>query len=107
MEDKFVLLKIKREFTSNEAVQSLLKMVSALEYENGVLKSDIADLEFKINKLRGGQGKSERKWLQDEIFKKVKSELTLLKQDNMLHKKSMVEWRQKYFSLMAQKQPNN
>jgi len=40
MEDRFILLKIKREFTENEAVLSLLKIVKELQLEIEMLKSE-------------------------------------------------------------------
>jgi len=40
MEDRFILLKIKREFNENEAVLSLLKIVKELQLEIEMLKSE-------------------------------------------------------------------
>ncbi|HUZ62048.1 MAG TPA: hypothetical protein VMU83_24955 [Hanamia sp.] len=54
MEDRFLLLKIKREFTENEAVLSKLKTVKEFELEIATLKSKYEEalLQVKILKAK-------------------------------------------------------
>lgn len=54
MEDRIVLLKIKREFTENEAVLGKLKTVKELELEIATLKSKYEEalLQVKILKAK-------------------------------------------------------
>lgn len=102
MWDDTILLKIKREFTENEAVQQLLKMVSELEHEIGVLKSERDEAADTAKKLRTIPTMTKKQWLQEEVFVSVNCELETLKRKNTERKKSAEEWRNKYFSLLAQ-----
>lgn len=96
-----ILLKIKREFTENEAVQQLLKMVSELEIEVGMLKSEKEELIHKMEKLRTLPTMTKKQWLQEEAFAAVVSELEGIKKKKEEFKKSMESWRNRYFSLLA------
>lgn len=99
--DDTILLKIKRDFTENEAVQQLLKMVSELEIEIGMLKSERDEWKDKADKIRSERTQTRKQWLQDEIFISVQAEITHLKIKQREYKKKMEEWRNKYFSLLA------
>lgn len=101
MWEETVLLKIKREFTENEAVQQLLKMVSELEIEVGVLKSERDEAADKAEKLRRLPTMTKKQWLQEEVFISVNCELETLKRKNTEYKKSFEEWRNKYFTLLS------
>lgn len=100
-EDDAILLKIKRQFSKEESISCLLKIISDLEIENGSLKSEIFELEHKIEKIRSGDKKTKKQWLQEEIFEELNKELKLLTQTNHKNKTSMLEWRKQYFNLLA------
>jgi hypothetical protein len=51
-QDRFILLKIKRQFSKEEAVTCLLKMVSTLEQEVGILKSEKEELQFTLQQIK-------------------------------------------------------
>ncbi|MGN6249015.1 MAG: hypothetical protein ACTHNG_11705 [Ginsengibacter sp.] len=101
MEDRYVLLKIKREFTENEAVLSLLKMLKELQLEIGILKSEKEEaldrarfLEAKA--VNSGIIKPKKEWLKDELVasqdKKIKSMEAKLRE----MKKNHDYWQNKY-----------
>lgn len=111
------MLKIKREFTENEAVLSLLKIVKELEFEIGMLKSENDEAHHNIKMLKAsaekpkhveqgdcrGVAKSKQAWLKDELvasqdkqIKEIEIKLTDLK-------KSCEYWQNKYCLLAAQK----
>ena len=100
-----VLLKIKRDFTESEAVQQLIKMVSELEIEIGILKSERHELTDELNKLKNSVEqdglKTRKAWLKDELFDMLDSQMKAKDARNKIDKQSMEEWRNKYFSLLA------
>jgi len=101
MEDEAILLKIKREFTTNEAVQSLLKIVSGLETEIGVLKSEVAEAQDKAEKIRKERTLTKKQWMQEEMFEYLNKEHETLRARIKEYKKSMEDWQAKYFNLLA------
>ena len=101
MWEETVLLKIKRDFTQNEAVQRLLKIISDLELEIGILKSERDEAIDTLNKFRTLPTKTKKQWLQEEVFTDLKKENEILKNKNIENKKLFTEWRNKYFSLLA------
>lgn len=96
-----ILLKIKRDFTETEAVQQLLKMVSELEIEIGMLKSEKAEVQDKLNKATNQGVKGKKLWLQDELFNDLNNQLKKSKETQKVLQKQVNDWREKYFSLMA------
>lgn len=96
-----ILLKIKRDFTENEAIQQLLKMVSELEVEIGILKSEKLELQDKINKMTNQGVKGRKQWLQEEVVSDLNDKLQKSKETQKILQKSVNDWRERYFSLMA------
>jgi len=96
-----ILLKIKRDFTENEAVQQLLKMVSELEIEVGILKSEKAELRHTIDKMTNQGIKGKKLWLQEEIVANLNEQLSKSKSTQKILQNQLNEWRNKYFSLVA------
>lgn len=96
-----ILLKIKRDFTENESVQQLLKMVSELEIEIGVLKSEKSELQDKINKMTNQGVKGRKQWLQEEVLSDLNNKLQKSKETQRILQKSVNDWRERYFSIMA------
>lgn len=47
-----VLIKLRRQYSKDEAVAALSKKISELEIENGALKSEIEHLEFELKKYK-------------------------------------------------------
>lgn len=103
MGDEKILLKIKRNFTTNEAVQTLLKIVSGLETEIGVLKTEVAEAQYKIEKIRKERTLTKRQWMQEEIFEDISKELYSSQYKIKEYKRSMENWRAKYLNLLASK----
>lgn len=101
MYEDSILLKIKREFTDNEAVQQLLKMVSDMEIEIGMLKSEREEWKDTADKLRNERTMTKKQWLQEEVFLSLSHELEQCKGKKTELKKQMEQWRNKYFSLLA------
>lgn len=101
--DDTILLKIKRDFTESEAVQQLLKMISELEIEIGVLKSERDEWKDLADRLRTTQTMTKKQWLQEEAFTQIVSEKEVLKRKKDEYKKGMEDWRNRYFSLLAKK----
>lgn len=101
MSEESILLKLKREFETNEAVKLLLKMVSGLETEIGILKSERDELEDKLRQYIGGGGKGKKEWLKDELIADMQQQIKNKDKNCKEYKKSMNDWRNKYFSLFA------
>lgn len=107
MEDEAILLKIKRDFSENEAVQSLLKIIASLEIEIGVLKSEKDELNYellKISKLKEEGGlKPKKQWHKDELVEHLNDRFVKLSDKHEKTTKLLNEWRNKYFSLLIKK----
>lgn len=97
--DEAILLKIKRDFTHVEAVNLLVKELSAARFKIGELESEVGELKHEINKPK--EGKTAKQWKQDDFFKELKEQLqrTMLKKRDM--KKDCIMWQNKYLSLVS------
>lgn len=129
--DDAVLLKIKRQFSKEESVAVLLKKIAEVDFNNGVLKSEIAELKDNITILEEEKlqliqlnskqkdelasrpipkpiSKLERKELQKEelVNSYMKNEISLIKKVNKLQKE-VIDWRNKYFSEVAKANKEN
>lgn len=116
MEDRFVLLKIKREFTENEAVSSLLKIVKELELEIGMLKSENEEAldQVKILKAKaespkrieqkecGNVAKPKKEWLKDELIAAQNKQIKEMEAKLRNIKKDYEYWQNKYCISAAQ-----
>lgn len=116
MEDRFVLLKIKREFTENEAVSSLLKIVKELELEIGILKSEkeealdqVETLKAKAEILKkveqneyGNIVKQKNHWLKYELIAAQESQIKEMEAKLRNIKKDNEYWQSKYCLLAGQ-----
>ena len=96
MRDNSILLKIKREFTSNEAVNAVLKINSDLLLEIGILNSELSELRHDLHQHKHGIKKTSKEWLLDDYVKKLHSEIESRKGLS----KKISEWRDKYYSLL-------
>lgn len=101
-EDDRILLKVHREFTTNEAVQSLLKIISNLEFQIGELKSERDELNDKFEKARNERFATKKEWLKDEIVAELHTQIKNHQKRNTETNKSLNDWRNRYFSLAAQ-----
>ena len=97
-----ILLKIKREFTTDEAVQTVLKEMAQLEKEIGMLKSELAEAEDKVEKIRIEKTFTKKQWMELEMFQHLNKENTHLETKIKEYKKGMEEWQAKYFGLLIQ-----
>ena len=69
-----ILLSIKRKYTRDEEFAFLLGKLKEVQQENGILKSEIAELEYKLNtKMLQSKQRSIEEWR--NIPKSVRKEL--------------------------------
>lgn len=106
LENEAILLKIKRDFTTNEAVKSLLKIISGLEMEIGVLKQERDEAEYKAQMAVQDGLKPKKAWLKDELIKDMQAQMSRQMIKNRDARKDMENWRNKYFSLLATQLPS-
>lgn len=99
-DNEAILLKIKRDFTSNEAVQSLLKIVSGLEIEVGTLKSELHEAQHKLERIRKERTLTKKQWMEEEIVIEFSKEIIQLKKKNKELQKQANDWRDRYFNLL-------
>jgi predicted nucleic acid-binding Zn-ribbon protein len=102
MEQDTILLKIKREFTTDEAVQTVLKAMAELQKEIGMLKSELAEAEDKVEKIRTEKTFTRRQWMEQEMFEQLHKENTFFAAKSKEYKRDMEEWQAKYFGLLIQ-----
>lgn len=99
-----ILLKIKRQFTNDEAVQSLLKMLSNSELEVGIMKSELAEAVDKAERIRQERTLTKKQWMQEEMFEFMNQEFERMKKAVKKHSDERKVWMNKYFSLLASTQ---
>lgn len=103
MEDEAILLKIKRDFTENEAVQSLLKIISSLEIEVGILKSELEEARYKVDRIRKEGTLTKKQWMKEEVFDYMNKEKINLNNKIKQYRKSIEDWQSKYFKLLNER----
>lgn len=130
MKDRFILLKIKREWSHDEAVKALQKIISDLQIEIGMLKSELEEagynkeltlflvqenesLQREIMKIKtknahlvteqatAEESKPKKAWLKDELIADINRQWLLAQEKSVSYKKAMEEWRSRYFNLLA------
>jgi peptidoglycan hydrolase CwlO-like protein len=104
--DENVLLRIRRQYSKDEAVGVLIKELSDAKFKNGELLSEIAELKDQIEVLKhGGLNKIKKKkkeWLKDDVIKSMHEEKLEL-QEKLRQKNREVElWMGKYYSTKPQ-----
>ena len=84
-QERYILRQIRRQLSKEEAIQFLLKQNSDLQFEVGVLKSEIDQLNFEMSKKteKNDFSKSIR-LMQETIFRQAK-EIEALKQVKIKH----------------------
>lgn len=105
-QDETILLKIKRQFTTEEAVQSLLKMIHDKDMEIGFLKSDLSEAVDKAEKIRQERTMTKKQWMQEEVFIQMKQDHDRMVKTMRQQGEDKKMWMNKYFSLLA-KTSNN
>lgn len=109
MEDEQILLRIKRMWSKEEAVNALMVQLKEADIKNGILLSEIAELKDEVEKLRQiptSNRKTKRQWLQDEIVKEVTGNNKKLVNTNSDLVRQLVILKDKYVSLLAQSNLN-
>ena len=97
-----VLLRIRRQYSKDEAIAVLNKRLSTAEFKNGELLSEIAELKNEIQLLKNpplqvGEKKKRKQWLKDDVIAKMNEEKKEL-HDKLLQKTREAElWMSKYF----------
>ena len=111
MEDEFVLLKIKREWSQDEAVNSLLKVIAKLRFDIGVLESDLAEVKYEkhqiLNKVKIEGTKTKKEWLKDELIQQYDRQAILAIKRNTDLQKSLSDYQNLYFNLKLTTQKKN
>ena len=91
-----MILRMSRKYTENECIQGLLKMVSGLQKEIGVLKSDLSEAEDKIKKLEHRIHQTPNKDLaKDEAYTKIDRALKIVSKELGKVRKERDKWRDK------------
>lgn len=109
--DDTVLLRLKRQYGKDEAFAELSKRLADAEFKLGELRSENEELKFKLNRYKDKPLPKEpqpaKGWKQDDAVKLIikQYQVKLSKLEN--HKKSMEEWRAKYFNLLAKTSNND
>lgn len=104
--DENVLLRIRRQYSKDEAVGVLIKELSDAKFKNGELLSEIAELKDQIEVLKYGSlnqvRKKKKEWLKDDVVKQLHEEKIEL-QEKLRQKSRQVElWMGKYYSTKPQ-----
>jgi predicted RNase H-like nuclease (RuvC/YqgF family) len=98
-----ILLKIRRDFTQDEAVKYLQGVISELKIEIGILKSELAEKSHELHVLKNPviieQGKTKKLWMQDELIKQYHEQLSRAKTRNKLLEKKVTELQNLYLPL--------
>lgn len=95
-----ILLKIKRDFTENEAIAYLKKLLSEKQIEIGMLKSELAEVKHKLVQPKN----TKKEWLKDELIAHLDEREKAAQKNYKSALNSVNEWRNKYFSLIAKKE---
>lgn len=102
-----ILLRIRRKYKDNENVKLLLQMISSLQMELGMVKSERDELLDKlkeksvVEKVVVENGKTRKAWTKDEVFADIKKELEVLRKRKTELSKDNEKWRNRYFALAA------
>lgn len=75
-----VVIKLKRKYSKDELVQSMIKKQSQLELENGMLKSEKDELEYELNQIKKMDSETKRDFHQTLYVKNTKKELKALRE---------------------------
>lgn len=98
--DESILLKIRRQFTSDEAVQAVLQILSKKDIEIGILKSEVSELQHEIIVLKQpapivkveGETKPKKEWMKDDLIKLMQDQYTDLTLKQRDTKKALKIW---------------
>lgn len=110
MNDTEILLKIKREYSKDEAVAIVLSELKECKFKNGELLSEIDELKSEIDKLRmipTSNGRTKRQWLQDEIVVEVNKENKQFRKINSDLRRELQTYKDKYFILLSKQNLTN
>jgi hypothetical protein len=95
-EDK-VLLRLKRKYDRDEVIKLLQDELYKAQFKNGELISELEELKATLKK-----GKREfKEKLIDEKIEELRKGLATTRAKNTLLKKQVIEWRNKYFDILA------
>lgn len=77
-----VLIKLKRKYSENEVIASLTKKLSEAEIENGILKSQISELEYTLDNVK----KDLRIKIKKEVYFELQKKLgdKIIKRDKLI-----------------------
>lgn len=109
MSEEAVLLKIRRDFTQDEAVKFVLgenaklkKQNSEILIELGIVKSERDELQYKLDHPDATpETKTKKQWSQEDMFKELNHQLELANERAKKYKKDFETFQNKYFSLLA------
>ncbi len=86
--DKRTLLKLSREYTKDEVVQGLREIISQVRIENGMLKSELAELQDEVAKLKAVRPMDVK---EHPKYRNIVAELQKVQQVQSESKKTIIE----------------
>lgn len=105
MFDREVLLSLKRRYSKDETVALLNKRLAEVEFENGILKSELAELKHELHSAKESviiEGtKTKKMWLKDDLIVQYEYQLKAANKKVKEYQKKLNEWRDRCFNLTA------
>ncbi len=102
-----ILLQLKRRLTIDEETKILLKIISDLQVEVGMLTSEKDELQDRIKQKSIVQeivienGKSRKSWSKEAVLVDMKRELDVVRKNAGTYKKDLIIWRDRYLSVYS------
>lgn len=104
MEYEAVLLKIKRIYGKDESISFLIKTISDLRIEIGILKSEISELKHLNSSIKNSLvaegSKRQKQWLKEDIIAQMQKGIATCDKRNKLLQKQKNDIQDKYYSLL-------
>ena len=94
-----VLLRIHRQYSKDEAMKALFSEISFLKFRIGELASENEELKAII--AGNVERKTAKHWKKDEYVAELRRNLKDMHKIRLEFKKNYVEYRDKYYSLLA------
>lgn len=102
MEDRLITLKFikKQKIGKDEAVEGLLKTISELQIEIGVVKGELGEALDRLEKMKTEDVRPRKLWLKDEVIEELSKRIKTIEKRIKEANKSAEDWRDKYFQII-------
>ena len=111
MQDEEILLRIKREWTKDEAVAIVLKELSESKKANGILQSDLDEMTYNFESLKNdinSKRLTKKQWYtQDETMKDLTRKIAELENVIRAKNKDIDHYRNKWIAFQLEKPLSN